>query len=77
MLIQLSPGVVCKKCDARIKLARDVPADMNLTLREDESIRDSDFELRMSCDECLTVHSATGFIRKGIFRGVHKYQMET
>ena len=76
MLVTLDPGLACKKCDARIKLARDIPSDMNYTMIEDVELRDGDFELRMSCEDCMTVHSGTGFVRNGIFRGVHKYQQE-
>jgi hypothetical protein len=74
MLITLDPGLVCKKCDARIKLAREIPGDRNYTLVEDVHLLDGDFSVIMSCPECVTVHEGEGFIRKGVFRGIHTYK---
>jgi len=80
MLLELDPGLVCKKCGTRIKLARDVPDVKNLVLREKQDQHEGrfkkingDFTVGMSCAKCSCVHTGTGFIRDGIFKGIYEY----
>ncbi len=80
MLLELSPGVVCKRCGTRIKLARDVPDVNNLVLREKQDRHEGkfkyingDFGIGMSCAKCSCAHVGTGFIRDGVFKGVYSY----
>jgi|APSaa5957512493_1039668.scaffolds.fasta_scaffold19779_2 hypothetical protein len=77
MIIKLHPGLKCKKCDARIKIVRDIPGDDNLMLLEDAPILFGKFEIIGSCEECVTVHHGKGFVRDGVFRGIYEYDQST
>lgn len=73
MLITLNPGLQCKKCKERMKLAKDIPGTTNLVMVEDLPIIKGDFELIITCDKCMTNHKGHAFIRDGEFKGVYKY----
>ena len=77
MLIELDPGLKCKKCASRMKLGEDRRWQMNLVLKQDKELKFHDFEVKLRCMDCMTDHEGIGFIRDGIFRGVYEYKTVT
>ena len=76
MLIELSPGLKCKKCGKRIKIGHDTYGGQNMVLRENQGEINKDFDVFVNCMECSEQHVGMAFIRNGIFRGVYKYELK-
>ena len=74
MLVELNPGLVCKACKNRMKIAHDIHGNFNLVLKEDKPLPEYlDFEVSISCMNCATNHIGRAFIRESEFKGVYKY----
>lgn len=76
-LIKLDPGLVCRKCSTRMTLGRDIPGNVNMVLVQDQPVTKVDFEVFINCDVCGSIHKGECFVRDGVFRGCHKYEMVT
>jgi len=56
-------------------LGKDTPGRVNMVLYQDNPVRKMDFECFFTCELCNTIHKGEGFVRDGIFQGVHKYDI--
>lgn len=73
MLISLYPGLKCKKCDKVMGIAKDIPGSVNMVMKEGRMIVKGDFTCNITCANCNTIHLGIGFIRDGVFKGIHEY----
>jgi len=76
-LIKLNPGLVCKNCKSthRMDIGRDIPGNVNMVLIEDTPVKSVDFNCVVTCELCNTIHMCEGFVRDGVFMGIHKYDI--
>jgi hypothetical protein len=75
MLISLKPGLECKACKDRMTIAKEVPGSVNIVLNEGKKFRKGNFTCNITCQKCMTMHVGEGFLRDGVFMGVHEYQV--
>ncbi len=74
MLVTLSPGLVCKNCGQRMTMGKDRASNINFVIREDQPIKNEDFECIVTCNHCTSEHICRGMIRQGEFKGIYEYR---